>query len=118
VLADAAVAQELARPRALVLTDWEATVWDGAAAFASGGLFDLFDVPGWDTWLALVELPDASPAGRGTSPYLLSWVPLWARELVERAIAVHPVAALSWGTVTAAGIAARGWGRPWASDHP
>jgi hypothetical protein len=110
-LAEAEVEQELGRLQALVLTDWQRTVWDSASAFVSAGFFDLHDVPGWDTWLGLIELPPSSVDGL-PERWLVSWVPLWARPLVAEAIRVNPVACLAWGTVSTAGeITAPTWSR-------
>jgi len=117
VLSDEEVEQELARPRTLLLTDWQATVWDGASAFVSAGFVDLHDVPGWDTWLALIELPDLASADGPTGLCLVSSVPIWASELVEKAISFNPVACISWGTLSATGIHPKGWGLSWDGNQ-
>ena len=58
---------------------------DGAACLASGGLFDVENIPPWDTWLCFTD------DGR-----LVSWVP---PELVDRAAAgidVNPEMCIEW----------------------
>lgn len=112
-ITEAIVEQELGRPRCLLLADWSASVWDGTAAAQSAGFVDLCDVPGWDTWLTLVDLPGLASAAGASGLCLVSWVPIWAGALVDEAIRVNPVACLSWGIVSAAGITAKGWGQSW-----
>ncbi len=117
VLSHEEVTRELVRPRALLLADWQASVWDGASAAVSAGFVDLHDVPGWDTWLALVELPDFASGDGPTHFCLVSWVPVWAAALVEEAIKFNPSRCLSWAAISTDGITAKGWGDRWNSNQ-
>lgn len=57
---------------------------DGAAEVASGGVFDVNNVPPWDTWVAY------------TSRTLISWIPPWLESLVEDGIKVNPEQCICW----------------------
>jgi hypothetical protein len=106
----AEVKQEMARPRALLLTNWQRSVWDGASASASAGWVDLCDIPGWDTWIAVIDIPIPTIEGTLNERCLVSWVPSWAAELIDEAICFNPVECLSWAKLTTTGLGAAGWG--------
>jgi hypothetical protein len=62
---------------------------DGAAEEASGGFFDVENVPAWDTWVGLYQ------DERGED-YLVSWVPPSFREIVGEGIRVNPEECIHW----------------------
>lgn len=84
--------RELARPRALLIVDPDASLSDGAARVASSGYIDDNNIPPWDTWLIVMPPPPNSSG----SPCLLCWVPEWAAGLVDAGIVVNPEQCLSW----------------------
>lgn len=82
------VETELSRPRAFVAFDWSQAASD-----------DSF--PPWDTWL--------TAAWVGEAYVLLSWVPIWAGDLVDAAMADGR----AWATFDGVGWTHQGWGRRW-----
>jgi hypothetical protein len=59
----------------------------------TGGFFDEYDVPTWDTWVEFVESDDlAKQAG----PYLVAWVPEELTDSVGRAIDTSFEANIFW----------------------
>ncbi|HEX6751622.1 MAG TPA: hypothetical protein VF092_30290 [Longimicrobium sp.] len=65
----------------------EAELSDGAAEVATGGFFDVFNCPPWDTWLAFIS--DANP-DPSYSSYLIAYVPPVLLELCAAGIEVNP----------------------------
>ena len=65
--------------------DADQSLSDGAAAVATGFLFDSRNVPPWDTWLLFVEETPRTQ-GRWTAfdSYLLCWIPNELLALGER----------------------------------
>ena len=57
---------------------------DGAAEVLSLGLFDVDNVPPWDTWIALADR------------YVLAWVPPLLFGFARRGIEVNPEACIKW----------------------
>jgi len=57
---------------------------DGAAEVLSLGLFDVDNVPPWDTWIALVDR------------YVLAWVPPLLFGFARRGIEVNPEECIKW----------------------
>ena len=86
---------ELSRLGALVIMEPSNSLSDGAARVASHGYFDNNNIPPWDTWITTVP---PRPGGWG-SLGLLCWVPKWARQHVEDAIAVNPEECLHWADI-------------------
>jgi len=85
------VANELRRPGSLLVTDWAASLFDGALTPDTHGFMNDDGMPPWDTWLALVDVPNVQgPA------CLLSWVPYWLSERIDLAIQVDAAESLSW----------------------
>ncbi len=106
---------ELRRSQALLVTDWQMGLGSGSG-LASKGFLDLDDIPPWDTWLGLVDVPES---GYGTNRCLLSWVPWWAAELVDEAVYVNAYGCLAWGHASEEGITVRRWGERWNGEiHP
>ncbi len=60
---------------------------------ASEGYFTRRGEPPWDTWIAVVPLPDPD-SGRG--PFLLAYVPQQLQRLVAKALTKAPQAGLEW----------------------
>jgi hypothetical protein len=94
-----AILHEWRRPRSLLLFSPSSTLSDAAAWVASRGFLDGQNAPPWDSWLALADVP-RSVEGQ----CLLSWVPEWARDLVDRGIAVNPEQCIAWAEVSEAGV--------------
>jgi len=68
----------------LLLFTPEDSLSDGAATVASGGFFDVDNVPAWDTWLFF--------NGRT----LISWVPPLLISIVQAGIDVNPESCIRW----------------------
>jgi hypothetical protein len=66
---------------------------DGAAQQASGGFFDVHDVPAWDTWVALMRDERAELSSRDQ---LICFVPHELRQAVQRGIDVNPEGCILW----------------------
>lgn len=106
------IKKELSRPQALFLTDLAGLLFDGAAEPASNGFIDERDIPPWDTWIALVEIPQSIG-----NKCLLSWVPPWGKDLIQGALFAQAVDNLSWGLyIPNIGITSIGWGKTWQND--
>jgi hypothetical protein len=65
----------------------DAELRDPAAATRSNGFFDERQIPPWETWVAMVSIPDAQPSRRRC---LLSWVPRALVGQAAEASVVHP----------------------------
>jgi hypothetical protein len=59
-------------------------VADGASEYASGGFFNLYDAPPWDTWVAYSDRR------------LLSWVPPDLVGFAQKGIDVNAVDCMRW----------------------
>ena len=68
------------------------TVTDGASEAESNCLFDVYDIPAWDTWIYWHELK-----GR---QLLLAWIPLRLAPYAEQGIAVNCVECFTWAAHT------------------
>ena len=64
----------------------------GTAEAASGGYFDINNVPPWDTWVLLTEQPDQPRKSRGTC--LIAWVPPAFISRAQLGIEANPAAKL------------------------
>jgi hypothetical protein len=77
-------------------------VADGASEHASGGYFDVFDTPPWDTWVWYVDdtptldHPNDQTEGVRRVDFLIAWVPPVMIAWVEHGIAVNPMECLGW----------------------
>ena len=67
---------------------------DGAAAEASGGYFDLDNVPPWDTWIWIEDSPPHAQAG--FKWWIATWVPPALVGHAERGRSVNPEQCLQW----------------------
>jgi hypothetical protein len=105
---DSAVLEaELFRSRALLITDWSRSLFDGSAASETDGFIDEDSMPPWDCWLDLMELD-------GGSASLLSWVPLIVASKVDVAIVADAGRCMSWLKVGPDNtIQLLGWGERW-----
>ena len=61
---------------------------DGAAQYSSKGLFDVDNMPPWDTWICFIE------------PYLISWVPPSLLDLANSGIDANPEQCILWAPET------------------
>lgn len=61
----------------------------GASEAETQGFFNEFDIPAWDTWVALVCFSEQLPT-------LLSWIPNSDVSVVDGGIAVNPVSCIYW----------------------
>lgn len=108
-LSHTAVIQELRRPRALLVTDWAASLFDGSLTPETDGFIDDDAMPPWDTWLGLIEVE-----GSFGLSCLLSWVPCWIAPKVDFAIRADAASCLSWLLVRSDDtFRLNGWGKPW-----
>lgn len=104
------VIHELRRPRAVLITDWRSSLFDGAATPETDGFLDDNYMPGWDAWLAL-----AAVEGAYGERCLLSWVPAWMGDRMDSGISVDPAECMAWAEFLTDGtIASRGWGKRWS----
>lgn len=71
----------------------DANLADGAAEVASGGFFDINNIPPWDTWVGLYrsDLRDVS-----LRVYLISYVPEMFLEHAARGIDANPESCIAW----------------------
>jgi hypothetical protein len=73
----------------------DADLCDGAAEAETGGWFDVYNTPPWDTWAGFFQ--DARSAdGDAYERYLVAWVPPAFIELVGRGIEVNPERCIAW----------------------
>lgn len=79
--------------RVLLTTAIAESVVDGATSDASGGWFDLHDLPPWDTWFAYARLSNRAFTERHT---LVAFVPRDWEVPVTRGIEVNPVSCIEW----------------------
>lgn len=110
-LANRVVLSETTRDRSLLITDWNASLFDGALTPETEGFIDEYCMPPWDTWVALVR----SPGSIGEA-CLLSWIPPWMSDKVDFGIEVDAAECLSW--LRLAGDVKpilTGWGVRWAA---
>ncbi|SMB81603.1 hypothetical protein SAMN00790413_04636 [Deinococcus hopiensis KR-140] len=89
---DLTVEGELRRSGAFMIVEPASSTWDGTARVASQGYFNFDDMPPWDTWITTVPPRFTYEGGTG----LLCWVPRWARQHVDDAIAVSADSCLHW----------------------
>jgi hypothetical protein len=109
-IGDRVVHEELLRPEALLICDWQASLFDGAMTPLTDGFINGDGLPPWDTWIGLVQCPDA-PVGPCC---LLSWVPRWMADGVDSAITIDAARCLSWGRFdNNHHIQVVGWGKSW-----
>ncbi|MFT3768474.1 MAG: hypothetical protein QM820_23750 [Minicystis sp.] len=71
----------------------DADLADGAAEAESGGFFDVYNTPPWDTWVALFRDEDAD---RSRAEYVVCWVPSVLIDAAARGIDVNPECCISW----------------------
>jgi hypothetical protein len=72
----------------------DAELSDGAAEAETGGYFDVFNTPPWDTWVAFVHEP--GPPDSSFANYLIAWVPPGYVGAASRGIEVNPEGCLAW----------------------
>jgi hypothetical protein len=72
----------------LLVAEIDNSVWDGLSKVESGGFFDAFDIPTWDTWIRLSRT-------QGTDS-LLCWVPSPLIQRVSNGIAVNCMDCIGW----------------------
>jgi hypothetical protein len=103
------VDRELLRPCTLLVTDWSASLFDGALTPETSGFIDDNAMPPWDAWLALAQVP----AAQGPA-CLLSWIPSWIAERVDFSIRVDAAECMSWLRVESdQRLTLHGWGKSW-----
>ena len=73
----------------------DADLSDGAAEVETGGWFDVYNTPPWDTWAGFFH--DDRPAPTDAyARYLVAWVPPAFVEMVGRGIYVNPEQCIAW----------------------
>ncbi|MSR56136.1 MAG: hypothetical protein EXS05_00445 [Planctomycetaceae bacterium] len=101
--------RELVRQKSLLVTDWTASLFDGALSPETEGFIDESAMPPWDTWLCLLQVSDSHG-----QVCLLSWVPHWLADKVDFAIRVDAAECLSWLIVgDNEELQLHGWGKCW-----
>jgi hypothetical protein len=108
-VSDQIVAAEVRRPMSLLVTDWSASLTDGAMTPETDGFIDEEGMPPWDTWVAFLQVEGAHGL-----MCLLSWVPVWMSRRVDFAIQVDAAESLSWLLVQQKGpVRINGFGKSW-----
>lgn len=104
------VRNDLGDPLSLLLVNWRDSLFDGACTPETYGYIDADCIPGWDTWVALVELE--RPENRHC---LLCWVPGQVCREVDNAIALDAARCMSWLTFDqhSQKPLILGWGQRW-----
>jgi hypothetical protein len=87
------VDRELERPQALMFAFWQYSIWDWASMEASDGYVDEWELPPWDTWLALAKWPGQNDPDTAA---IVAWVPEWARERADAGIRVAAGGNIEW----------------------
>lgn len=97
-------------PLSLLLVNWRSSLFDGACTPETQGYIDADCIPGWDTWVAMVEL-ERQQDGHG----LLCWVPPQLCREVDSAIALDAASCMSWLTFDQHSQKPLivGWGQRW-----
>ena len=67
---------------------------DGAAELESGGFFDVFNAPPWDTWVGFFQ--EAGARNVSEALYLLAWVPPALVEIADSGIEANPEQCIRW----------------------
>jgi hypothetical protein len=111
--------RELNRPSALVVALFGTNVADGilpalSDGFISGSELGPEELPPWDTWVSVIEVPSAYSRA---CPCVVSWVPEAAVGAVDRAVVSDYVHYLSWARFDHGIIQIRGWGRSCAGPN-
>lgn len=97
-------------PLSLLLVRWRDSLFDGVCTPETDGYIDADCIPGWDTWVTIVEL-ETQDDGHA----LLCWVPSQLCRKVDDAIAVDAASCLSWLTFDQDSMKPMivGWGQRW-----
>lgn len=80
----------------LLLLRFDLQIADGLSMSESAGFFDIYDTPGWDTWVWYEVDWEAARANRERSEFLVSWMPPSFIEHAEQGIRVNCVNCLTW----------------------
>jgi hypothetical protein len=72
----------------------DAELSDGAAEAETGGYFDVFNTPPWDTWVAFVHEP--GDADSSFANYLIAWVPPSFVGPASMGIRINPEGCIAW----------------------
>jgi hypothetical protein len=89
----AAVEPMLAGGRLLVYYP-DADLCDGAAEVESGGFFDLFNAPPWETWVAFAS--DNAASNQSYASYLIAYAPRVFLDRCSAGIEVNPEECIKW----------------------
>ncbi len=70
---------------------------DGAAEAASQGFFNVFNMPGWDTWVTYLEDP-THPSDRRSdyAKYLIAYIPCDLIAVANSGVIVNPEECIAW----------------------
>ena len=79
-------------PGQLLVLEMDEQLADGASEVATGGYFDVDNVPPWDSWIALFENVGEGDRSRA----LLSYVPRSLLDLAARGVWSNPERCLLW----------------------
>lgn len=106
---EAIVQAELSRPKSILITDWNKSLFDGALTPETRGFIDEDGMPPWDCWLGIRPV-----ANSVTGSCLVSWVPQWLSDEVDFGIRVDAAECLSWAEFAMDDhIAVKQWGASW-----
>ena len=107
---EAIVQAELLRPKALLLTDFAKSLFDGSVAPETNGFINNDCIPPWDCWVDFLEV-DTSYGGL----CLVSWIPPSLSEQVDFSINVDAAECMSWLKHVNGRLEVFGWGQGWHS---
>ncbi|WP_189005737.1 hypothetical protein [Deinococcus roseus] len=101
--------QELQRPRSMLAFALDATFLDGSLAEVSFGYINGYDLPPWDTWVAL----QYTTGNRWNENILISWVPEWGGDLIDETIWKSTEGCFTWLKFEGEQLIPRGWQECW-----
>ena len=97
---------EFNRDRALLIVNWQSSLFDGAVIPETRGFINEDYIPGWDTWLSIVGIrTDYGSHG------LLCWIPESLADGVDWAIRIDPASCLAWCKTSGRMLQHRAWGK-------
>lgn len=102
------VQAELARPKALLVTDFAKSLFDGAVTPETNGFINEDCIPPWDCWIDLLKA-ETSYGGW----CLVSWIPASLSEQIDFSIEVDAAECMSWLRLMDNKLEILGWGQRW-----
>ncbi|MAT15887.1 MAG: hypothetical protein CMJ46_11540 [Planctomyces sp.] len=90
----------------LLLVNWRHSLFDGVCSPVTGGFIDNDGMPGWDSWIALVNLELTA-----RQHALLCWTPEKLVESVDDALTLDAAECMSWLRWNRTKFEIVGWGQ-------